>query len=413
MEDNIVVDNITGELNDNSNNNFESCVDKAYHTISIADQNKISSSISETNGQLFPARAMRDAIEDEMNFARVLKGNVHGLKPDFLAVPQTRVEIDLKHELYTDYTLFVRKMKGTKVGVTLCRCDGDICLYSVNASLLNIWGEDTIKTVKAGDILRGINNEFFPRETPVDQVSSVLSYSGPNISLHLRRINFTSTEYFKLHSCEHILVKMIADSYKGTPISLGYGLTDSLQLILRRSLQWSTSYIIQKVSNKILYKMSSSVFSESEVLGRPRNWSKSTYDFMSPYNSKECSRSQAIDQADLTTRNSPVSLPFYNLNSSISRSKNATGISDIQSPAMKELWSQNIKINVCQLRPAISFRILKIIQHRNGDVEYVICVTDVQTGSQWNICKKYKDFGDLKTVSRKCDILMLMFSTLK
>ena len=88
----------------------------------------------------------------------------------------------------------------------------------------------------------------------------------------------------------------------------------------------------------------------------------------------------------------------------LSRSRSMSLIGEIQMATIKESWSQDVKFNSSRLRPALNFRMLKVIQHRSGESEYVMSVCDIKTGFQWNVTRRYKDISDLKAVS--CLILM-------
>jgi hypothetical protein len=309
------------------------------------------------------------------------------LPMNFLDIPSTRIVVEFVNEFYVDYTFHVRRAKGTKIGITLCRCDGEICLYSIKSSLQNLWSNDVISTVKTGDILRGINREYFPKETAIDSVSAVLSNSGQYVSLHLRRLVISPTSHSRDDYQEHALVKCIIKRYKGAPPNFTAGLNDSLLVLLKKSLEWNSGFVTQRVPNRLLYKV---VPSGSAITA------KLPYELLA---SSSDSRSGTEQPQRRSVVESAVLEPSTRI---LSRSRSMSLIGEIQMATIKESWNQDVKFNCSGLRPALNFRMLKVIQHRSGESEYVMSVCDIKTGLQWNVTRRYKDISDLKAVKFIC-----------
>jgi hypothetical protein len=332
------------------------------------------------------------------------RGCVMQLPRAFLSVPKSRIVIDEVHRRYTDFTFYVHKRRGAKVGLTLCRVDGCVALYSVNAALLKLRNDvSEIKTIKPGDILYGINQEFFSHDTSIDHISLVMGNAGSTISLHLRRISSAARGMPPAKATEHAMVKLILQAYKTAPVGFTDGFSESLRLIRQRITRWDDGFILQKIPNKLLFKDSADLSSSSSLISRVFLGNSIDDDVaMPPARRSEQQGSSAGGGGEHS-----VSRHGRAGTHSILASVAGGGGPEGQIAMIKENWKQHVKVNIQNIQPALNVRILKVVKHRNnGFVEYVLRVSDVRTGHEWNISKGYTDFNDLKKVS-SCALLCL------
>lgn len=319
------------------------------------------------------------------------RGPSLNLPGQFLAIPKTRIVLDEIFRHFIDFTCYVCKSDSAKIGVTLCRAEGGVALYSVSPALLKLRDDSSaIETIRPGDILRGINQEFFNGDTSIDDISLVLSNAGRIISLHLRRIDSASPHMSIVSAQEHIMVKLILQAYKSSPSNFTAGFSESIALILKRILTWDRGYVIQNIPNKLLHTaeplLISPIYASDTGFGR-----------------REPEDPRAV-LLGTSTAFKPILIGGHSSDSfkSLGGRKNvdsAFAIVDVQLAVLKENWRRRVKIDITSLRPALSVRIVKVVKHRNnGFVEYVLSISDVFTGYEWRLSKGYTDFNDLKKV---------------
>ena len=425
--DNDVISNILAR----NRNNLEHSMDEALSVVAIEEERKniprsaVPSSEPPPAVATAPSEAPRvPALPDEFDsrgFFSVLakpksqgRGSLMELPPEFLAVPSTRLVVDEVRRGFTDYTFHVHKHQSSKIGITLCRADGCIALYSVNPALMRVNdASSSIVAMKPGDILFGINQEFFCDETSIDDVSYVLSSSGRYVSLHLRRISPCSVHLSIKNIQEHIMVKLILQAYKSSPPGFTVGFSEVLGRILQDISMWGEGYVLQIIPNKVLHRDLTDLSNEAALISRVFRGHGCDDDVAMPPARRNVVMRSAVSAMSMAPYIGLQGNEKGNVYTSMNSRGGDSALAALALPGVKltmvkQNWCQRVKVNVKQFRPALNVRILKVVKHRNnGFVEYVICVLDVLSGYEWTLSKGYTDFSDLKKVFA-CIILLFV-----
>lgn len=414
-------DDVVADILARNRNNLERSMDEALSVVAIEEEQK---HMSRSTAPSVEARLVDTASAaprspepaygcdagDLSSVATKPKSQGRGfpveIPPGFLAVPMTRLVLGEVRRQYTDYVFHVHKRHNTKIGITLCRADGCIALYSVNPALMRVAdSSSSLVTIKPGDVLIGINHEFFSAETSIDDVSFVLSNAGRYVSLHLRRISPCSAHLSANNIQEHSMVKLILQAYKSSPPGFTDGFSESLGSLLRNLSTWGEGYVFQNIPNNLLHRNETGTSRDSYLISRVFKGHVGDDDVaMPPARRNEVMRGAVSAMSMAPYVGSPANDKGVGYASTNARRGDlalaALTLPGVQLAITKQHWSQRVKVDVRCLRPALTVRLGRVIKHRNnGFTEYVLCVSDVLSGHEWTLSKGYTDFSELKKVS--------------
>ena len=281
------------------------------------------------------------------------------LHNSFLSPPRYRKFIDRISEISTEYTVVFRRMKE-KLGITIQEIDGEICIHTLHSNNRNEPFLAKEAGIKVGDILTGINSEFFSPGVEVQDVIDILGLSGKFVTLHFsRRHKPDDLDVSPYHKCAQILLDQNVITQERAQ-----NVTKTLFRLKERVLQWDSGWITQRVES---WKMEKAGLTPTQQLP--------TDQLLSPI-SPSSSLASAIGY--LTPSISSLSM------ASLTQNQMAHRKSDIVVPTRN-------------LRPGLSLRLLKA-EDKVDHVVYVIWVQDVRSSAEWIVKRRFREFHDFREV---------------
>ena len=257
------------------------------------------------------------------------------LPETFLAVPRYRLVVDRFDAAKTDFSITFRR-RNEKLGITIQEIDAEICIHTLHSRSS---GQPLLALeagVKVGDILTGIDSEFFSPGAEVQDVIDMLHLSGSFVTLHFtRRHRPDEAAPSRVHRCAQMLV----DQTVIQPDRAMY-VSNSLRRLKERVLGWDSGWISQRILA----------------------W--------------------RLDQGLQMQRGSGSS----------DRLSLGTGGGSARR-------SIDIGVPTRDLRPALSVRLLRA-RERQDHVAYVVWVLDVRSGVEWVLERRFREFYDFRDVGR-------------
>ncbi len=297
-------------------------------------------------------------LERNLTSAHLTQRGIPRLLPeDFLAAPRFKLTIDKKTDLYTDYSIQFRRT-SEKLGITISEVDGEIIIYTLHtkpngAPLL---AQDA--GVNVGDILIGINNDYFSQGAEVQDVLDLLGSTGSYVSLHFTRRHSNHSNTYS-DANEHRFAQILCEQ-QVIPAERMYNVGSSMIRLRDRVIQWNdVNYTIDGNNSKrpVL----------AGVDGHTTNATNhtNTFDPFQMLTSGRSSFTVTSSRNSMTNNSRPLSF------------KTDTAI-----------YSKN-------LRPGLSIRIMRA-EERIDHVVYVIWVQDVKTSYEWVVRRRFREFNDFR-----------------
>lgn len=278
------------------------------------------------------------------------------LPNDFLRPPSYRLLVDSHNENATEFTITFMKFVDEKLGIILNLLDGEIIISSIHSSSLT---RDPslafLSGIQIGDILSGINFEYFSSRSEISDVINLLDCPKRFIVLHLKR-KYRYYNGAAIEKCDneqfHPCIRMFLD--QGVIKKENASVTSATLLRLKdRLIQWDSGWI-------------------SECVDSPLNHTDTT--LKPSFFSNVFSSSHIRDSISGSSRRNSNS--FNNLS---------------HSP------KGDIVVSTKQLRPALFVRIIRAEENTNYIV-YVLLVIDIKSGAEWFVKRRFREFHDLKEV---------------
>lgn len=258
------------------------------------------------------------------------------LPESFLTAPRYRLVVDYDDALKTDFTVTFRR-RNEKLGITIQEIDSEICIHTLhsrsNGSPLLALEAD----IKVGDVLTGMNTEYFSPGAEVQDVIDMLHLAGHFVTLHFTRRHRPDEGAGRVHKCAQMLVEQ-----EVIPPEKAMFVTNLLNRLKERVLTWDSGWISQRIQR---WKL-------DVGLQVP----KATTNFTA----------HALDRL-------------------------AAG----GSAANRR--SVDIGVSTKDLRPALSVRLLRA-EERRDHVVYVVWVMDVRSGIEWVVRRRFREFYDFRDV---------------
>ena len=355
-----------------------------------------------------------DAV-DEAYHPRAQRGMPVLLAENFLSPPRFRMTIESFNDLYIDFSvLFHRSEERLGMGIAYAAGETDsspdseiaICELStkspqdVQKDNVNRTNKNTKKSMLAadagllvGDIVTGINNNFFSPGTDIQEVLNNLKEEGNFIMLHFRRYKVgdksphkpsmkgkgdnknvateENEEISPYHKCAQLLLEQNVISQERAQ-----KVTESLAILKDRVLQWNTGVIAEKVRTNGSY--------ENSLASR------------SSFNSKNRHRKPGHRRTSLDTNFDATIFDYTDFVNGGDGYNNMKGIQAEKAENMHGTATNiNIVIPVQNLRPAISTRVIRA-EERDNHVCYLIWVMDVKSGAEWIVRRRFSAFFEFR-----------------
>lgn len=299
----------------------------------------------------------------------------------FLSSPRFRLVVDRQTEMATDFTIAFRR-QGEKLGITIQALHGDICIHSLHRkdSSPNAAPYLAMEAgVKIGDILTGINSEFFSPDAEVQDVIDILHAAGNYVTLHFtRRHKPEDPAVSPYHKC----AQMLLDQQIITTERAQY-VTKALYRLKDRVLQWDSGWITQRVSSQAAYSNFGGGSSTSS------NCSSSSGGGGGGSSGGDSSGGGLLGQ----------SASFGSMLWKATQPAVAPASPECTRKGSLGGGGGDLVISTKNLRPALSVRLLRAEERRDHMI-YVIWVMDIRSGAEWVVNRRFREFYVFRDVSK-------------
>lgn len=309
------------------------------------------------------------------------------LPPNFLLPPRSRFVIEEKSYERMRFTVyFNRNIRSLDINV---RQIGDN-IYVYELYLNRVTGKPGIAQeagILQGDMLIGVNFEYFPDNTPLDDIAKIISGAGQFFSLQFVR-DFNKSRLSKrlssstatlprraVHPCAVVLLAQEVIKMENVP-----NLCETLERLKAKVLDWHSGQIKQRLRIK-----------DVKTIQLKQNWD-SIFD-----TSDETMDTGRLDRK-LPTKKSFIGSVFSNTKSKQPNDQ-STLVTVLSNTAdtwreielIRSKWFRDIVYSTTEIQPAFSFHVLTGV-YRHDHVGYLIWATDTLTGLEWTVYRRYSDF---------------------
>ena len=342
-----------------------------------------------------------------------LRGVPMILSKKFLAAPRYRLVVNKQTNEKTEFTIFFRR-KSEKLGITIQEQDSEIRIHTLHMKAPNEPLLAKESGIKIGDILTGINSEFFSPGAEVQDIIDILHLAGTFVALHFTRRHVPIDTTVQSHpTLNHKFAYMLMDQTVISKERAGM-VSKALYRLKDRTLSWDSFSIAQKIEN---WKLDTCL---NQTGWRNRNTNSHTNTNMSTNsNSVTPDRSPISPDNNNNSNNSNNNNNNNNNNANNSNNNNNNNSNNINNNSNSNSNNNNSNSNNTShqskgnsdtrntasippyrhVRPAISVRILRA-EERSDHVVYVIWVMDVRSGAEWFVRRRFREFHEFRDVSK-------------
>lgn len=317
-------------------------------------------------------RSVNRRLSSNTKKMQQLRGVPMILSQRFLSAPRFRFVVDKQTNASTEFTIFFRR-KSEKLGITIQEQDLEIIIHALHSKSPQEPLLALESGIKVGDILTGINSEFFNPGAEVQDIIDILHLAGKFVALHFTRRHASENipsqmQKAPLHKFAHMLIDqtVISKDKAGA-------VTKAFNGIKNRCMHWDSALAAQRIESWRLDNSSNMSTSTSTPNGGSNSRSRTT-SIATPDKSPQSSGSH--------TENGKVSGDVDRRNSAIPASR--------------------------QLRPAISVRLIRA-EERTDHVVYVIWVTDIFSGAEWFVRRRFREFYEFRDVSTELPEYVIIY----
>ena len=168
------------------------------------------------------------------------------LSDRFLAVPRFRLLVDQHTDSYTDFTVSFRR-KNEKLGITIQENDGEIVIHTVHQKSPTEPLLAMESGIKVGDVLTGINSEYFSPGAEVQDVIDILHLAGMYVTLHFTRRYVTGSDgEITAVPSYHNFATMLLDQAIISKERAG-NVSKAVCRLKDRVIQWDSGFITERI----------------------------------------------------------------------------------------------------------------------------------------------------------------------
>ena len=271
------------------------------------------------------------------------------LSKRFLFAPRFRLVVDKHSNICTDFTIIFRR-KTEKLGITIQEQDSEIRIHTLHAKGPQEPLLAMESGIKVGDVLTGINSEYFSSGAEVQDIIDILHLTGTFVALHFTRRHISDeicaqSNLSPPHKFAHMLIdQTVISKERANSVS------KSLRRLKERTLLWDSFSIAQRVDN---WKLDSclNILTSKNGNGIPTSLGRSQ---------TRINQSMLHSSADWVGRGSIIPPSHH-------------------------------------VRPAISVRLIRA-EERSDHVVYVIWVMDIRSGAEWFVRRRFREFYEFRDV---------------
>ena len=310
-----------------------------------SEESDLSSSLA-SPGSHWPHRRSSDTAGPQQS---ALRGVPMTLSKRFLFAPRFRLVVDKHSHASTDFTIFFRR-KTEKLGITIQEQDSEIRIHTLHAKGPQEPLLAMESGIKVGDILTGINSEYFSSGAEVQDIIDILHLAGTFVALHFTR--------------RHILDDVSAQSYLSPPHKFANMLID--QTVISKERATSVSKSVRRLKERTMQWDSFSI-------------------------------AQRVDSWKLDSCLNI--LPVKNGNSTAATLRSALEGNQSRLHGSADWVGRSCIIPPSHhVRPAVSVRLIRA-EERSDHVVYVIWVMDIRSGAEWFVRRRFREFYEFRDVS--------------
>jgi len=309
------------------------------------------------------------------------------LPNDFICVPSVRTVIDSTFPIHKadsiDFTVYINR-SGASLGLNVEKQGGNIVVSGLSNESSNTPGLSYQAGVRVGDVLHGVNFEYFNTGVSKANVTKVVSAAGPFLCLHfIRYLDVSRTPYTdgstrqhaaslrKIHPCALMLLDQEVLDVEDMEV-----FCESLQRLKSRTIDWSTGVIRQRTKIRDI-----AAAIQSSGLGAVDGTGTRDDSALRLVSSSSGGSSLRNMRWPVTGSTAPMALSAY---------RSSGEISDI-----RQSWYKEVTMSTRDIQPAISIRITGTTVI-DDHTEYVLWVQDVSTGLQWYTTRRFREFFKLR-----------------
>mmetsp|Transcript_10712 Transcript_10712/g.16233 ORF Transcript_10712/g.16233 Transcript_10712/m.16233 type:complete len:967 (-) Transcript_10712:128-3028(-) len=315
------------------------------------------------------------------------------LPDDFISVPRVRTVIHspfpLRKANSIDFTVHFNRT-GASLDLNVKTQGGNIVVNALHTSSSGGPGLSQQAGVQIGDVLYGINFEYFNAGVTLSDVTKVVAAAGPFLCLHFIRFMDTSTipctdgstpqhvvSLRKIHPCALMLLDQ-----EVLEVDDMESFCESLSRLKARTMDWCTGTITERRRIRDL-----AVAMQYEGFGTTNG--TGTRDDSMIWLGSHSSRSSTDSSEKIRKKRWSVTTG----SSTPAPSPVNPCIGDACD--VRQNWYKEVTMSTRDIQPAISIRITgtKVIEDHT---EYVIWVQDVATGLQWYTRRRFREFYRLR-----------------
>lgn len=168
------------------------------------------------------------------------------LSDRFMAVPRFRLVVDQHTDNYTDFTVSFRR-KNEKLGITIQENDGEIVIHTVHQKSPTEPLLAMESGIKVGDVLTGINSEYFSPGAEVQDVIDILHLAGMYVTLHFTRRYLSGSDgEITTSSSFHNFATMLLDQTIISKERAG-NVSKAVLRLKDRVIQWDSGFITERI----------------------------------------------------------------------------------------------------------------------------------------------------------------------
>jgi hypothetical protein len=342
-------------------------------------------------------RSMNPRTPEQQKIA--LRGVPMILSKKFLAAPRYRLVINKQTNEKTEFTIYFRR-KSEKLGITIQEQDSEIRIHTLHMKAPNEPLLAKESGIKIGDILTGINSEFFSPGAEVQDIIDILHLAGTFVALHFTRRHVPTELTAQSHpTLNHKFAYMLMDQTVISKERAGM-VSKALYRLKERTLSWDSFSIAQKIENWKLDTCLNQPGWRNRNTNSHANTNMNTNTSTNTYSVVTPDRSPLPSDNNNNNANNNNSNNNSNNNMNNSNNNNNSNSSSNGHKSRSPADTRNIASipPSRHVRPAISVRIIRA-EERSDHVVYVIWVMDIRSGAEWFVRRRFREFHEFRDVS--------------
>jgi hypothetical protein len=189
------------------------------------------------------------------------------LPASFLSAPRFHVTVHKAGESVIQYSVLFRRINKARLGISIQDINGDIYIQHLYRTDDNSESSDPLLALEAGvhigDILTGINDEYFSPGPEIQDIVDMLHLEDNLLTLHFKRYRINATSGIASRDVfqPHKFAVLLQEQHVITSEMLRF-VSRSISYQSRRILSWDTEAIAKRIIRWHLQNMASSFVDE-------------------------------------------------------------------------------------------------------------------------------------------------------